>query len=183
MVHIEYHQAEVDCVFHPMEAAINKKFKGVFTLGYAEEYAEGPRVNLVAISDLMKTGQLVKTFFHEMTHVKQYLYGELEQKRSHRVWKGTKWPNKEYSYAPWEMEARAFSDKFYEQFLQREVNRVMQNGVNAYHPSVARLRAVFPTEEVFRLTQKAHQEREQIHPLDWEAMSAGLHWYPRLNWN
>ncbi len=56
MVHIEYHQAEVDCVFHPMEAAINKKFKGVFTLGYAEEYAEGPRVNLVAISDLMKTG-------------------------------------------------------------------------------------------------------------------------------
>ena len=68
-------------------------------------------------------GQMIKTFFHEMTHVKQHLVGELIDKPRHRMWKGEKWDNKLYSDAPWEVEARTFSDVAYYKFLRCEVNR------------------------------------------------------------
>lgn len=174
---IEYHHAEIDCYFGPVAMGINKKFKGVFKLGFVVEYQKGPVIFLVAIPDLMKTGQMVKTFFHEMTYTKQYLNEELIDKPRHRVWKGEKWPNKEYSDAPWEVEANACSDKFYAKFLAQEVTRAMRKDANAYQ-SVMRLHSVFPAEEVHRCMK----DREQIDPLDWETMSKPYRWYPELNY-
>jgi hypothetical protein len=171
---IEHHRAEVACFFIPMEAERGIKFK-MFSLGATGLTYEGAMFYVVSTTpptaaDFLfehqesNNGRMVKTFFHEMTHVKQLLMGELipKQRRRYLIWKGEKWDNREYSYAPWEVEAAAFSEKAYQQFMQREVNRVMQDeNVHAYHPSVRQLCLMFSEDEVFHLTQGVYKERER----------------------
>jgi hypothetical protein len=106
-------------------------------------------------------GRMVMAFFHEMTHVKQLLMRELIVKPRHQVWKGEKWDRREYSFAPWEEEARAFADKAYNNFLRREVTCLMADGtVHAYDPAITKLLAMFPVDDVYRITQELHRERE-----------------------
>jgi hypothetical protein len=171
---IEYHCANVICAFIEMNMERNVINPGVMTLGatipcddgiffyvVATEAHPAPQFAGIGMPD-RNQGQMVRTFFHEMTHVKQFLTGELIQKARHRKWKGEKWDNREYSFAPWEVEARAFADKAYDKFQVREVNRVMQDdSVHAYHPSIVQLCFMFPKDEVFHLTQKVCKDRER----------------------
>jgi hypothetical protein len=167
---IEHHCARVDCYFIPLDLERKVKFKH-FNLGATEVTEHGAMFYVVTAKSLTN-GSMVKTFFHEMTHVKQLLMRELIQKTRHRVWKGEKWDRREYAFAPWEMEANTFSDNAYETFLRREVTRVMaKESVHAYHPYITKLRSMFPEEEVFRLTQELHRDRERqaivSSPRDW----------------
>jgi hypothetical protein len=161
---IEHLFANVGCFFIPMDFERKVKFKGGFSFGSTGLWNDGVAFYVVTSMPLTPSdnGRMVKTFFHEMTHVKQLLISELIQKPRHRIWKGEKWDNGEYSFAPWEVEARAFSDKSYDKFLHREVSRVMQDeNVHAYHPSVQQLWLVFPQDEVFRVPQNVHKQRER----------------------
>jgi hypothetical protein len=157
---IEHHHAQVDCFFIPLPMERKVKFK-YFTLGATGLTDVGVMFYVVTAANLVSEGRMVKTFFHEMTHVKQFIMGELINKPRSFVWKGEKWDKREYAFAPWEMEADTFSERSYERFLRREVTRRMQDeSVNAYHVSVLDLRFVFPQDDVFRLTQELHRERE-----------------------
>jgi hypothetical protein len=157
---IEHHHATVVCFFIPLPMERKVKFK-YFTLGATGLTDVGVMFYVVTAANLMSEGRMVKTFFHEMTHVKQLLMGELINTPRSIVWKGEKWDKREYAFAPWEMEADTFSERSYERFLRREVTRRMQDeSVTAYHASVLDLRFVFPQDDVFRLTQELHRERE-----------------------
>ena len=160
---IEHHHAHVACFFLPAAAERKMKFKHAFTAGASGLAKDGAVFFVIASKDL-EGGRMIKTFFHELTHVKQLLMSELIAKRTARSieWKGEKWDKQEYAFAPWEIEANAWSAKFYESFLRQEVSRIMKDANNhAYHVRSA-LRLVFPDDDLFRLTQELHREREAI---------------------
>jgi hypothetical protein len=141
-----------------MERAVKFRY---FSLG-ATGLTDLGAMFYVVTEDFQTDGSMVKTFFHEMTHVRQLLMGDLKHKRRNIVWKGENWDKREYAFAPWEKEANAFSDKSYVAFLRREVTRLMRDeNVHAYHPSVQRLRHMFPQGDLYRLTQELHRERER----------------------
>src|SRR5438874_1629019 len=90
------------------------------------------------------------------------MYGsDLINKPRSTIWKGEKWSNRrEYSFAPWEIEANERADQLYEGFLRREVIQAMGENANAYTTAHA-LRFAFPLDDVFRHTQELHRERER----------------------
>jgi hypothetical protein len=156
---IEHHRADVVCAFIPTDLERKVKFKH-FALGATDLHQGGAWFYICTGAPV--EGYMVKTFFHEMTHVKQLLMGELIVKPRSYVWKTEKWDKREYSFSPWEIEANEFSKKSYKCFLRREVTRRMQDkNVSAYHPSIRELRSVFAQEDVFRLTRELHREREK----------------------
>jgi hypothetical protein len=166
---VEHHRAAVVCFFIPMNLEREVKFKN-FALGATDLHQGGAWFYVCTGAPV--EGYMVKTFFHEMTHVKQLLMGELVVKPRGYVWKKEKWDKREYAFAPWEIEANAFSTKAYECFLRREATSRMQDkNVNAYHPSIRELHSVFAKEDVFHLTQELHREREKQEfassPHDW----------------
>lgn len=61
-----------------------------------------------------------KTVFHEMTHVKQYVRGELKEKfapKHRRYWKGEEIPEEvEYMELPWEKEAYEMEEILWEKW-------------------------------------------------------------------
>ena len=101
--------------------------------------------------DASGEGQMVHTFFHELTHAKQLLKRELIVKPRSRIWQGEKWDNKHYSFAPWEVEAEQKSEELYQGFLRWEVMRAMREEANGYAVA-SKLHLVFPPEAVFRVT-------------------------------
>jgi len=160
---IEHHRANVDCFFIPLDFERMVKFKH-FSLGATGLTERGAMFYVVAGAQLAPAGQIVKTFFHELTHVKQLLMGELIEKRRMFVWKGEKWNKREYAFAPWEQEANAFSDRSYDRFLRREVRRLMEEENKHAYDVRAALHGVFPDDDVFRLTQELHRERDKRAP-------------------
>jgi hypothetical protein len=108
-------------------------------------------------------GRIIKTFFHELTHVKQLLMGDLVIKPRHILWqKKEKWDKREYSYTPWEGDARTFSDESYETFLRHEVTRLMADeSIHAYHPSMRKLSRIFVPDDVLRVAQELHLKRDK----------------------
>ncbi len=174
---IEHHHAMVECVFIPVNFERMVKFK-TFSLGATDLTEQGAwfyvvtdvpiSANVRAVQAIVadhqrsNEGRMVKTFFHEMAHVKQLLMRELINKPRSIVWKNEKWGRREYAFAPWEQEANTFADRSYDKFLRLEVNRVMQDeNVHAYHPAVRQLCVMFSQDEVFRLIQELHKERER----------------------
>jgi hypothetical protein len=156
---IEYLHARIDCLFIPMNMERGVKFK-YFSAGATGTTDKGAMFYVIA-EKFLTDGSMVRTFFHEMTHVKQLLMRELIVKPRHQVWKGEKWHRREYSFAPWEVEARAFADKAYDGFIKQEVTKRMANdNVHAYHPAIISLHEMFPPDDVFRITQELHRERE-----------------------
>ena len=96
-------------------------------------------------------GEMIKTFFHELVHVKQCLKSELVVKSRYNLWKGQKWGKREYSFAPWEQEAVEGENRLYQGFLKYEVKRRMREpGANAY--TVAEELLIFPKDDIFQVT-------------------------------
>jgi hypothetical protein len=155
---IEYLRARIDCLFIPVSMERKVKFK-YFSAGASGVTPVGAMFYVVA-ERFLTNGSMVRTFFHEMTHVKQVLMRELIVKPRHFVWKKEKWDRREYSFAPWEEEARAFADKPYLAFLRQQVTRLMADeSVHAYHPALLRLKAMYPEDEVYQVTRELHRDR------------------------
>ena len=59
------------------------------------------------------------TLFHEMTHARQYIYGDLQLELDHAYWKGklVVRNKSKYQQEPWEVEARKFEKKMTKKFL------------------------------------------------------------------
>ena len=77
-----------------------------------------PREFILEIQRGMSEEELLKTLAHELCHVKQYAYGELNEK-------GTKWLSRKYDHddlpynqRPWEIEAYKTEKRLYKQWLQ-----------------------------------------------------------------
>lgn len=60
--------------------------------------------------------ELIKAIMHEMTHVKQFMYNGLRLYGKAAKWENQDFPEFDYWFAPWEMEARAMEDPLYHLF-------------------------------------------------------------------
>jgi hypothetical protein len=156
---IEYHRAMIDCFFVRKDIERIIKFKH-FSAGASSATQKGAMFYVVAES-FLTDGSMVKTFFHEMMHVKQLVMGELKVTPHRLYWKKEIWDRHEYSFAPWEEQARAFADTAYDKFLRQKVTRLMaDDNVHAYDPSITKLQKMFPVDDVYRITQEVHRELE-----------------------
>ena len=160
---IECFAFKIVCAFIPL---LTPKMQP-FTIGSTKICEDGV---LIAVSSAVKAspfsfslgredasggGQMVHTFFHELTHAKQLLKRELIVKRRTRMWMGRKWDNKrDYSFAPWEVEAEQKSEQLYQGFLRREVKRAMKEAAANGYAVANKLHRVFPPEAVFQVTSE-----------------------------
>jgi len=66
--------------------------------------------------------ELLRTLFHEMTHVKQYAKKELVYRTGYSLWKGQRYKDesdeKEWN-RPWEKEARKYEKILYNKFVKQ----------------------------------------------------------------
>ena len=67
---------------------------------------------------------ILRTVFHEMTHIKQFFYGELDLDRSIPRWKGKKC-GANYKDQPWEREAHEMEVVLLKEFLDIQVDLVI----------------------------------------------------------
>lgn len=83
-----------------------------------EDYnkAGKPREFVLEIYRKQSENEILRTIAHEMVHVKQYAYGELDEE-------GKRWMNREidhdkipYANRPWEIEAYSIGDLIYKDF-------------------------------------------------------------------
>jgi hypothetical protein len=77
-----------------------------------------PREFILEILHGMSEKQTLKTIAHEMVHVKQYAYGEIDER-------GTRWLSRKldhdsvpYHKRPWEKEAYQMEERLYQKWLQ-----------------------------------------------------------------
>jgi hypothetical protein len=76
-----------------------------------------PREFALIIQKNISNEEILKTIAHELVHVKQYLYKELNEQMT--LWKGRKVSEDQYaSYYdyPWEKEAYKLGDKLFEEY-------------------------------------------------------------------
>jgi len=75
-----------------------------------------PREFILEIQRGMSEKELLCTFAHELCHVKQYAYGELNEKGTR--WLSRKYDNVPYNQTPWEKEAYKTEERLYKKWLQ-----------------------------------------------------------------
>lgn len=76
-----------------------------------------PREFLIDVDLNQTEKEIIRTLAHEMVHVKQYAYGELNEEGTN--WCGTYLPRDlAYHEQPWEIEAHDISDLLLEQFME-----------------------------------------------------------------
>jgi len=90
------------CDFLDLDVDLEIEFRGVENGGYVE-FEEGEDV-VVGINPKQTKNELIRTIFHEMVHVKQYVEGDLSHENSDNLWKGEV-VDVPYSDRPWEKEA------------------------------------------------------------------------------
>jgi hypothetical protein len=87
--------------------------------GFCHNYHCAKNEVIVVISPLLRWGTMVKTIFHELTHVVQWSTGQL----SGTVWKGVPVDPTTYEHIhdlPWEIEAFAMENHLYDKFISME---------------------------------------------------------------
>jgi len=102
---------------------IRIKFKDdIDVLGYAsiEEYNDSgkPREFEIELNGHISGGDVLRTLAHEMVHVKQYVYGEMNESMTR--WKGTKVAAGDYWNEPWEIEAYGREAGLFTKFAIKE---------------------------------------------------------------
>ena len=65
----------------------------------------------IRINSRFNDYRMIRTIFHEMTHVKQFARGELEMGTKVDKFKGKEYKRADYWTAPWEVEARKAEKK------------------------------------------------------------------------
>lgn len=81
-----------------------------------------PREFTIQISKHMDNENMVKTLFHEATHMKQYAYNQLREryKKGHALyWFNEDHSNTPYKEQPWEIEASKYEESLYNVFINR----------------------------------------------------------------
>lgn len=77
-----------------------------------------PREFVIDINSKQTEEEIIRTLAHEMVHVKQYVYGELNEE-------GTKWCGEslardlEYHEQPWEIEAHDVGDILFNDYMEK----------------------------------------------------------------
>lgn len=86
---------------------------------YNEKYL--PRDFIIEIDQKQTKDEVLVTIAHELVHVKQYLYKELNDDQS--LWRGKKYePDKlEYHEQPWEIEAESVAYTLFEGYKNGNV--------------------------------------------------------------
>lgn len=98
--------------------------KSLDVYGYAsvEEYngSGKPREFSIELNPLIGAREILDTLAHEMVHIKQYVYGETNEKLTR--WKGTKIDSDEIEYysQPWEIEAYGMAVGLFTKFAVKE---------------------------------------------------------------
>ena len=89
-----------------------------------EDYnlADKPREFIIEINANQTPEEIIKTLAHEMVHVKQYVYGELNEEGT--IWFNVLCDDLDYENQPWEIEAHDVTDVLYEEWLLYESNKV-----------------------------------------------------------
>ncbi len=90
------------CDFLDLDVDLEIEFEGVENGGYVD-FEEGEDI-VVGINPKQTKNELIRTIFHEMVHVKQYVQGDLSHTDSDNLWKG-KVVDVPYMDRPWEKEA------------------------------------------------------------------------------
>ncbi len=90
------------CDFLNLDVDLEIEFKGVESGGYVD-FEEGEDI-VVGINPKQSKHELIRTIFHEMVHVKQYVEGDLSHEDSANLWKGEV-VDVPYMDRPWEKEA------------------------------------------------------------------------------
>lgn len=107
---------------------VNIKFvrKQVPWLGMVsiEDYnlADKPREFLIEVRANQSQEEIIKTLAHEMVHVKQYVYGELNEEGT--IWFDVQCADLEYDEQPWEIEAHDVTDILYDEWLTYDADKV-----------------------------------------------------------
>jgi hypothetical protein len=86
-----------------------------------------PRSFFIEIHNRLNLEDYLLTLFHELTHVKQYVKGELKDRRSHKYWKNEDISNIEYDNDPSEVEARDMEEILYCQYMNIPVRNFFSN--------------------------------------------------------
>lgn len=85
-----------------------------------EDYnlAGKPREFILEVNKNQSEEEILRTLAHEMVHVKQYAYGELNEEATY--WCGeTLSINLEYHEQPWEIEAHDIGDMLYYDYMEK----------------------------------------------------------------
>jgi hypothetical protein len=90
------------CDFLDLDVDLEIEFEGVENGGYVD-FEEGEDI-VVGINPDQSKNELIRTIFHEMVHVKQYVEGDLSHENSDNLWKGEV-VDVPYMDRPWEKEA------------------------------------------------------------------------------
>ena len=102
---IEFAMDELDLGISPVR--IDIRLKGE----HETDFGDSIDLEYKIVVRLFKSPNWLRTLFHELEHVRQYVYCELELENDHAMWQGTlstrninNWD--EYWNAPWEVAAR-----------------------------------------------------------------------------
>lgn len=80
---------------------------------------DDPHYYFIDLHADLDNADLLRTLFHEMTHVKQYAKKELVYKTNYNLWKGRKYKDLENEWnRPWEIEARKYEKLIYNKFIK-----------------------------------------------------------------
>jgi len=80
--------------------------------------SDKPRHFVIRVRNKLSEKEKLRTIAHEMVHVKQFLYNELNEEMS--LWKGkpTRLYKVPYDSQPWEKEAWSLGDKLFEEYYE-----------------------------------------------------------------
>lgn len=73
---------------------------------------------LIRLSAKLSVKDLLTTIFHELVHVKQYAFDELEMNTKTARWRGEEIARTEYLQEPWEVEARMLEKQMLKKYLK-----------------------------------------------------------------
>jgi hypothetical protein len=80
---------------------------------------DDPHYYFIDLYKDLDNAELLRTLFHEMTHVKQYAKKELIYKTTYNLWKGRKYVDLDNDWnRPWEREARKYEKLIYNKFIK-----------------------------------------------------------------
>lgn len=76
-----------------------------------------PRTFLIEMQSHLNEEMYIKTLFHELWHVYQWVKGDLKERSLKRLWKGIDHSDTDYEDQPWEIEARWEEIRLYHYYL------------------------------------------------------------------
>ena len=128
------HKITVDIVHRDLKEELVRGYCDVNGCGYR------PRNFLIELDTYMTKELYIKTLFHELTHLAQWIRGSLRHRYGKLCYCKTPVENWEYWYQPHEIEAREEEERLYDRYLSdKEGGPVKQVAQQAF-PN--RLRAV-----------------------------------------